>query len=91
VTITTVGYGDRYPTTGGGRAVGVLTMLVGIGLFGVLTSVMASKFLEPQGKPDEKVAAHGPETVEAIPAVAMDKLLEEFKRVNERLDRIEGR
>jgi voltage-gated potassium channel len=47
VTITTVGYGDRFPTSLGGRVVGALTMMVGIGIFGVLTSFMASKFLTP--------------------------------------------
>jgi voltage-gated potassium channel len=89
VTITTVGYGDRYPTSSGGRTVGVITMLVGIGLFGVLTSVMATKFLEPQSKPDEKEVEHVPEPIQSIPTVDMDRLLEEFKLVNERLDRLE--
>ncbi|HEY7133288.1 MAG TPA: potassium channel family protein [Candidatus Limnocylindrales bacterium] len=45
VTITTVGYGDRYPVTPEGRFIGVLTMAVGIGIFGVLTSFLAQWFL----------------------------------------------
>ena len=45
VTIATVGYGDRFPVTAQGRIVGILTMLVGVGLFTVLTSFLAQWFL----------------------------------------------
>lgn len=47
VTITTVGYGDRYPVTNTGREIGMLVMLAGVGLFGVLTGFLANKFLVP--------------------------------------------
>jgi voltage-gated potassium channel len=46
VTVTTVGYGDRFPVTEGGRIVAVVLMLVGIGLIGVLTATVASVFIK---------------------------------------------
>ena len=45
-TIATVGYGDRYPTTGQGRLVAVGLMLAGIALLGVITASFASWFLD---------------------------------------------
>ncbi len=45
-TVTTVGYGDRYPSTSFGQGVAVLLMLVGIGLIGTLTATVASYFVQ---------------------------------------------
>lgn len=50
VTITTVGYGDRYPVTSEGRALGALLMTCGVALFGAFSGFVASWFLNPTGE-----------------------------------------
>jgi voltage-gated potassium channel len=48
VTMTTVGYGDRFPVTSEGRLVGALLMIVDVGLFGTFSGFVASWFLAPK-------------------------------------------
>jgi len=62
VTVATVGYGDKYPITNPGRVVGVLLMIVGVGLFSVMTSFLAKWFLAPQR--ERKLQAIESKTVE---------------------------
>jgi len=50
VTIATVGFGDRYPVTDPGRVVGVMTMTVGVVLFGALTAFLADRFIRPRAR-----------------------------------------
>jgi len=52
-TVTTVGYGDRYPVTLGGRIIASALMFTGVGLFGTLSGVIASFFLGEKKKADE--------------------------------------
>ena len=48
VTVTTVGYGDQFPVTGLGRFMAMLLMIVGVGIFGVLTSYLSAAFIGPE-------------------------------------------
>lgn len=49
-TITTVGYGDRYPITTEGRVLAAMLMVAGVGLFGTLSAALAAWFLAPEGE-----------------------------------------
>jgi voltage-gated potassium channel len=66
VTITTVGYGDKFPITVGGRMTATYVMFAGVGIIGALASILAS-ILVPQPKaPDETpVEAEISKTVES--------------------------
>ncbi|AUD01575.1 potassium channel family protein [Spirosoma pollinicola] len=45
VTITTVGYGDRFPITTAGRLIAAVLMVAGVGLFGTFTGYVANFFV----------------------------------------------
>jgi len=50
VTMGTVGYGDRYPVTIGGRIVGLFLIFAGVGLMSLFTATIASIFVEQKIK-----------------------------------------
>lgn len=50
VTISTVGYGDQYPVTDAGRAIGSGIIVIGVGIFGTFTGYLANFFLSPTKK-----------------------------------------
>jgi voltage-gated potassium channel len=45
-TMTTVGYGDKYPVTTEGRIIAMVLMTFGVGIFGTFTAYVASKFVK---------------------------------------------
>jgi voltage-gated potassium channel len=47
-TVSTVGYGDRVPETGGGRALAIAVMLFGIALVPAITSLVVAVFMNQQ-------------------------------------------
>jgi voltage-gated potassium channel len=53
-TVTTVGYGDRYPVTLEGRGVAAVLMLCGIALLGLVTAALASWLVDRYQDEDEE-------------------------------------
>ena len=50
VTMGTVGYGDKYPVSFGGRIVGLMLIFSGVGLMSLVTATIASMFVEKKMK-----------------------------------------
>lgn len=53
VTMTTVGFGDKYPVTMEGRTIAAMLMICGVGLFGMFSGFIASWFLSPEKVKEE--------------------------------------
>lgn len=65
VTISTVGYGDRYPVTSAGRIVGVCIIVIGVGIFGTFTGYLANFFLAPRQNQKRDATASSPSAADA--------------------------
>ncbi len=74
-TITTVGYGDRYPTTTTGRLIAVGLMVAGIALLGVVTATIASWIVE-------RVSADNADD-QAATAAHVDALMAEIRALRD--------
>ncbi len=79
-TVTTVGYGDRYPVTALGRLIAVGLMLVGIALIGLVTATIATWFV---GRLRDVQAA------EQRNEATLHDVLAELREVRARLDALE--
>jgi voltage-gated potassium channel len=53
-TLTTVGYGDIYPITTGGKCFTLLVLMIGIGLIAVPTGLIASGFAKARAEEDHE-------------------------------------
>ena len=81
VTITTVGYGDFFPVTPGGRLTAIFIMVAGMGIIGVLASLMSSLLLGGGSAPVEE---------EATVATSAGNAEQELIALNQKMTRIEN-
>lgn len=80
VTMATVGYGDVYPVTDGGRIIGIGVMLTGIAFLTVLVGAVAERFASPAAEEVE-------DEIQSLEA----SLLAELRTISERLSRLEAK
>jgi voltage-gated potassium channel len=66
VTITTVGYGDKFPVTAEGRIIAAVLMTAGVGLFGTFTGYIATFFMEAEQKKEESAIQELTEEVRTL-------------------------
>ncbi len=75
-TITTVGYGDKFPMTDGGKIVAIILMICGIGLFGTLIGYISTFFTDKEKKNNQTI-----DTIEELSA-QIKELHNEIKKQN---------
>ena len=84
-TISTVGYGDRYPVTWQGRLVAGLLMVAGIALLDTVTATIASWFVQKVSQVEEAVEQSERETM-----IELSEVLAELRRLHRRLDELQA-
>jgi voltage-gated potassium channel len=88
VTVTTVGYGDKFPVSGLGRFMAMLLMIVGVGIFGVLTSYLSAAFIGPDDDDEAEDEDNESETGTARLEADMALVKEELATIKQMLQEI---
>ncbi len=78
-TVTTVGYGDKYPVSDLGRIVGVILMLSGVGIFGILSGSVTSWIVNDQEQKNDIVEQ----------MKMLEEISQELKTIKDHLQRSE--
>jgi len=89
VTITTVGYGDRFPVTLSGRIIGVFLLTAGVALFSVFTGFIANAFLAPRRRPLQRLHGARPDDPFAELDAIRRLLVEQDDRSRELHDKLD--
>jgi voltage-gated potassium channel len=82
VTITTVGYGDKYPLSTEGRLMAALLMTAGVGLFGTFSGFVAAWFLA--------APAAQAEVAQEKETAAIDRLERKIDSLHARIGRLDA-
>ena len=91
VTITTVGFGDKYPVTNSGRIIGTLVIITGVTLFTVLTGFIATRFFSVNDEIAEQILTPVKSDLEDIQnmlaqqTITLSQLKEQLARLEDQI------
>jgi voltage-gated potassium channel len=89
-TITTVGYGDKVPTTTEGQLVAVVVMVTGLGFMSVVTAAITAAFVEAARRrrrlPEAITLDHIAQRLDQIEAALVNQRLEADQRDADQAD-----
>ncbi len=90
VTVSTVGYGDFVPTTTESRIFGAMLILMGVGLFSMLTASFSALFIE---KDEREVIEKEERNIRRIEGLEkrLENIEDQLERALDTLERIESR
>jgi len=83
VTITTVGYGDKYPITRGGRISALVMLTVGVALFATFSGFIATTLLAPKPR-----ATEAPSSFDELKAL-LDRQEQTSAEIRAKLEQLE--
>ena len=78
-TVTTVGYGDVTPDSFGGKVIGIILMIVGVGFFSLLTAHLSSLLMKRHEEEEDEVRHK---------IIGMEKSIDEIKSEMKELNEI---
>jgi voltage-gated potassium channel len=87
MTMATVGFGDRYPVSDQGRAIGAVLVMAGLALLGTLTASIATWFITTSRREEDEVIEAGERRLMA----ELKKLRGEVAALRAEIDERDGR
>ncbi|MFF0726573.1 potassium channel family protein [Streptomyces sp. NPDC004134] len=84
-TASTVGYGDLYPVTFGGRVIATVLLFVGIALFSVVTAAVATWFVGDAARRAKRLTGD----VESAERAARSEVADELRALHAHFERLE--
>ncbi len=93
VTVSTVGYGDVVPVSLVGRIFGTMLILMGLGLFSVITANFSAFFVQKEVKKVKRESLYIRKILEDLQKVKAEEedILQVLKDIRHRLSKLEGK